>query len=153
MGSSRVHLRTTTTVGTEVKAHGAEASTARVDLEQAPSTAQVHLLHREVDPEERGRTSEGTWDTRARVGFVGNPAAKVALTGEVTVITGAKVGTALGAHTAAGTVTEQIASTQVYLTNYRSRLLTNFSGKSSSGSPVPNFLAVRRLDQHLSPTP
>lgn len=132
------------TVGTEARAHGAEASTARVDLDQAPSTAQVHLLDSEVDLEERGRTSENTWDIQARVGFVGNPLAKVALTGEDTAITGAKVVTALGAHIAVGIATEQITSIQVYLINYRSKSLMISSVKSTCRSPVPNLLASHR---------
>lgn len=96
----------TMTVDTEARARGAEASTPRVDLEPAPSTAQVHLLDSKGDREWTGRMPEGTCNILARVGFVGNPAAEVDLTAEGTVITGAKVFTAPGARTAAGTVVE-----------------------------------------------
>jgi len=83
------------TVGMEVRAHGVEVNTARVDLEPAPNTAQVHLAGSEVALEQRDVTSEGTWYTRA---FVPSLAAKAALARETTVTTGAKVVTAIGTH-------------------------------------------------------
>lgn len=141
------------TVDTEARAHGAEVSTAQVDLDQAPSTAPVHLLDSEVDLEGRGRMLESTWDIQLRVGFVGTLLAKVALTGEGTVIMGVKVVTALGVHTAVGIATEKMTSTQVYLISHRSRLLTNAPVQSTCRSPVPNFLAPHPSYKHLAPIP